>query len=319
MKKPLYFASILVFLLASCSKNEKSPLNTGLTENYGYQEPSNQYYNSADTVALSLNDVNSNLSGSLTANGKVDKSGHMFVRTAEIKSKVKNVKEATLKVENLADKYEGFITLSDLRTSVTNTTETRISADSTLESKFYIVENHLVVRVPNKNLDSLLKELDALADFMDYRIIKAEDVSLELLANERAIQRVGQYDRRIATAIDNRGKKLGETSEAEDIRLQRQREADQAQLKNMGIKDQLHYSTIRLTIYQRETVWREVTPDYENITSYRPNFFYKIGESLVDGWYAFEQLILFLFRIWFVFLIAGIGFAGYKLWKRQIK
>jgi hypothetical protein len=116
-------------------------------------------------------------------------SNRKFIRTADARFKVKDVALSTYKIENVTKNCGGFVTLSELRSSVTENDETQVSQDSLLKTTRYEVNNTMALRVPNVKLDTLLRSLAKEVQFLDYRVIKADDVNLQLLANELSQKR----------------------------------------------------------------------------------------------------------------------------------
>jgi hypothetical protein len=229
-----------------------------------------------------------------------------FIRTAEIKFRVPQVAKTTEAIEDLAHKYDGFVTQTDLKSVVVNTSTVAISADSLLESTEYSVENYMTIRVPNEQLDTLLKQIGQLAHFLDYRLVHADDISLQLLSNNLRMKRSAQATKRYTGAIDSKGRKLGEVMQAEDNLLALQNDADQRSVENLSYLDQVNYSTVKLQFYQRSTFRREKIADMSNVQSYEPGLFLKMKEAFAVGWDIFEGILLFLVRIW-ALLLLGIG------------
>jgi len=144
------------------------------------------------------------------------KSDRKFIRTADLRFKVKNVAQSTYSIENTVSKFGGFVTSTELRSNILNTSTTKINNDSLLETTRFYVENTMIVRVPNTMLDTTLKTIARQINYLDFRIIKADDVSLQMLSNQLSQNRNKANQQRVQTAIENRGKKLGETLDAED-------------------------------------------------------------------------------------------------------
>ena len=57
-------------------------------------------------------------------------SNRKFVRTADLKFKVKNVAKSTYAIENIVSKHGGFVTFTDLKSTVNEHDETQVSQDS---------------------------------------------------------------------------------------------------------------------------------------------------------------------------------------------
>jgi hypothetical protein len=237
-------------------------------------------------------------------------SDRKFVRTADIKFKVKNVANSTYAIENTANKFGGFVTYTNLQSTISDKNETKISQDSTLEITKYAVENNITIRVPNVRLDTVIKTIAKQIDFLEYRVIKADDVSLQILSNQMAQNRSSKQEKRLEKAIDTKGKKLNEVVAAEDNLNAKNEQNDIAKVENLSLQDQVNFSTLTLQIYQRETIKEEMVA---NAKTYRQDFGSKILDGIISGWYVIEGIIAVLAQLWSVILI-GIG--GYFIFKK---
>lgn len=235
----------------------------------------------------------------------VDKnSNRKFIRTADLRFKVKNVAKSTYAIENTVAKFGGFVTSTELRSNVVNTSTAKISNDSLVETTRFVVENNMVIRVPNTLLDTTLKTIVRQIDYLDYRVIKADDVSLQLLSNNLSQKRNQDNQKRVEDAIANRGKKLGETLDAEDRLHESQTQTDEAKLSNLSLKDQVNFSTLSLSLYQREEFKKEVIANPDN-EEYRTSMGVRIMDGLKTGWHILEEIIIFFVNIWTI-IVAGI-------------
>jgi len=242
-----------------------------------------------------------------------------FIRTADLKFKVKSVIKSTYDIENITNRQGGFVTFTNLTSNINNVTNTAVSADSSLETTYYTVTNSITLRVPNTKLDTTLKEISNNIDYLDYRIIKAEDVALQILSNNLTQKRSAKNEERLTNAIDNRGKKLNETTVAEEILLSKQEQADNAKISNLSLTDQIKFSTINLSIYQRQTIKRELISNDKNIDAYEPSFGNKILEALIFGWDILETFIVFLTKLWGLFLFVIVVYFVYKKYGHKLK
>jgi hypothetical protein len=241
-----------------------------------------------------------------------------FIKTAETKFLVNNVRLASETIEDLSVKYSGYLTYSDLRNQESEHSRMIVSRDSVVISKKIVVENHIVLRIPNENLDSLVRELNKLILFLDYRIVKMDDVSFALLANQKATERFRNYDSRQKKHIDTKEGKLKETTIAEENILNRQNQADYLHVENLALADQVKYCTLTIVIYQKPVLYKE-TQVLLDTESFRANLFVRIRDAVVDGWIMFEYFLVFLFRIWWLFALAAGGILVYKLMLKPIK
>jgi Domain of unknown function (DUF4349) len=237
------------------------------------------------------------------------KTDRKFIRTADIKFKVKNVPQSTYAIENATNNFGGFVTNTNLQSSISEKDETKISQDSSVVTTKYTVENNITIRVPNTKLDTVIKTIAKQIDFLDYRVIKADDVSLKLLANELAQNRNSNHENRLANAIDTKGKKLNVIVSAEDNLEAKKEQNDTSKLENLSLNDQVNFSTLTLQLYQRETVKQE---KIANAIVFRQNFGSQILDSIQTGWLLLEGIISFVAQLWSLILIAFLAWLGYK-------
>ena len=237
-----------------------------------------------------------------------------FIRTADIKFKVKNVPQSTYAIENTTAKFGGFVTYTNLQSDISEKTKTKISQDSTLETTKYNVENNITIRVPNTQLDTILKTISKQIDFLDFRVIKADDVSLQMLANQLAQNRSASQEKRVQKAIDTKGKKLTAIIDAEENLNAKKEANDSKKLENLSLQDQVNFSTVTLQIYQRETIKQEIVA---NEKMHRQNIGSKIIDGLRTGWYMLEEIIAFLIQLWSLFLIGIMCFLVYKKYLKK--
>jgi len=285
-------------------------LSIGMLLLYGCGGSKSEGANS-NTLADSTS-VDTNISSSVAIANKKD-STRKFIRTADLKFRVKNVINATYFIEDLTKKLGGFVTYTNLTNNIGYVDVTAISTDSSLETTRYTVTNSLTIRIPTLKLDTTLKEISRIIDFLDYRTIKAQDVALQLFSNKLTEKRTEKTQERLTNAISSKSKKLTETTSAEELLSNKKEQADIAKISNLYLNDQINYSTINLSIYQREIFKRELIANEKNVTAYEPNFGRKLLESISNGWKMLENIILFVFEIWGLLLLLIVLILGYRL------
>ncbi|WP_447635569.1 DUF4349 domain-containing protein [Flavobacterium microcysteis] len=283
MKKVVYLLLVSAFVF-SCSKSPEAYSEDAKAETATSNE--------APMVSSSAAVVDKN-------------STRKFIRTADLRFKVKNVAKSTYAIENTVAKFGGFVTSTELRSNIVNTSTAKISNDSLVETTRFVVENNMIIRVPNTLLDTTLKTIARQIDYLDFRVIKADDVSLQLLSNDLSQKRNQDNQKRVEDAITNRGKKLGETLDAEDRLHDSQTQSDEAKLSNLSLKDQVNFSTLSLSLYQREEFKKEVIANPDN-EEYRTSIGVRILDGLKTGWHILEEIIIFFVNIWTIIVAAII-------------
>jgi len=287
---------VILVLLFSCKKSDSA-----------VGEESADYAAAADSTSV--------VSSSAAVEKKDSK--QKFIRTADLKFKVRNVAKSTYAIENAVQKFGGFVTYTNLQSTIQNQIKTKISQDSTLETTKYTVENNITIRVPNTQLDTAIKTIARQIDFLDFRVIKADDVSLKLLANQLTQKRSAASEKRVEKAIDTKGKKINDIIDAEKT-LANQKEAnDTSVIDNLSMQDQINFSTITLQLYQNETIKQEITAGEKDSHEYKPHLGIQIIDSLKNGWYILEAIFVFLLNLWPLILITIGGIILYKKYKRN--
>lgn len=257
-------------------------------------------------------------SATVSSSAAVEKkdSKQKFIRTADIKFKVKNVAKSTYAIENTVQKFGGFVTYTNLQSNIQEQIKTKISQDSTLETTKYTVENNVTIRVPNTQLDTVIKTIARQIDFLDSRVIKADDVSLKLLSNQLAQKRNVITEKRVAKAIDTKGKKMTDIMQAENALATQKEAKDNTIIDQLSMEDQINFSTITLQLYQKETTKQEITASDKDSNAYKPNLGIQIIDSLKNGWYILEAIFVFILNLWPFILM---GFGGFFLYKKYVK
>jgi DNA-binding FrmR family transcriptional regulator len=241
-----------------------------------------------------------------------------LVRTADIKFKVKNVAQSTYAIENAVNRYGGLITNNNLQSHISETNRSKVSRDSILETSKYVVENNITLRIPNRSLDTVVKAIAKEIQYLDYRVIKADDVALQMLSNQLAQQRNANHNTRLANSIDSKGKKLNQIADAEENLLGKNENSDIAAIQNLSLQDQVNYSTITLAMYQNETLHSEMVAIAKTGGDYG-NFGLEIWDGIKNGWFILERIIAFVVQLWSVVLIGGIALFVFRRYLNKKK
>jgi hypothetical protein len=299
----LGFAVILVYGTFSCGPSKK--------EKEAAYERAKQ-----DSISVAISQPELAKELNLNTNTPKDK---MFIKTAEVMFKVNNVWKVTERIEDITTKYSGFVTYSHLINRQDNYASRRVSRDSILICKEIIVQNNIILRVPNENLDSFIRELSKFILFLDYRIIKLDDVTFQYALAQKNAQTLQNYQQRQTNHIETKASKLKESTNAEETLLNSQLKTDELSIQKQSIEDQLKYCTLTINIYQKPLIVRETIANFKYVSSYKPNIFKRMGNSVIQGWWILEEIIVFLVQMWGIILMIIALIIGYKLIRRRMK
>jgi Domain of unknown function (DUF4349) len=306
---------------ASDQENEKS--KQAVTDSVSYQTEAATNKLITQLVNPSANEKNdppqiaSVFSSSAARLGSLD-STHRFIRTADIRFRVDQVAKATYQIENIANRFGGYVADTKLASNLQSRYSIHVSSDSSLETMRYVVNNSITMRIPAKNLDTALKSLVPLIDYLDYRNVNMNDITLSVLGNQLTQKRNAKYQNRVSAHIDNGTAKLTDQESAELSLLNSEERSDNALLENLRLEDQILYATITLYIYQNETILQELIAREKTIQAYEPGLGIKLGNALEKGWRGLRILFVLMVTIWPLWLIGfGIWFGIRKYLKRK--
>lgn len=295
------------FVLFSCSPSAEEKSING---SYNYAEAAEQ----AKADSASPNMLNSSAVLSSTKD-----SSHIFMRNADIKFSVKDVRKATHNIEHIIRKYDGFVTYTRLEGTKIKNHSVRVTEDSLMNVYDCNTWNEITLRVPNTYLDSALIEMDRLVDFLDSRTITADDVKLKLVAAQLNTKRNQKHLGKLDKTIDKQGKKLPETMDGLNELDYTQLVQDEQHLNLLDLKDKVAYSTVKLYIYQPETTTYEKVLFPAEITPYSPSFASKMADAGKMGWNILQGILVFFVTIWpFIFLFVVIWLIAKWLIKTKI-
>lgn len=321
-------------LLISCSANmdrnnqsfDNSPApspgtSTAPSSGSGYyaEESAKMSADEADVKDLVSKNDTELMSSSAATGGPNPDTSHQFIRTADVRFRVNEVRPATFAIEKITAKFGGYVAHTGLESVIDNVKHTPISDDSTLITTYYTVSNNMTLRVPAENLDSTLRTLGTLVEYLDYRRINVVDATLMILREKLAARRIAYSNRRLEKAADGSEAKLRDIAAVEEALFNKQTMADESLLRTLELKDQIELSTITLQIYQRQAWKREMVANEKNIDAYKPGFFHDLGEAIARGWQGLLTLIVGLAHLWpLLIIVLGLVIA-IRLIQRRLK
>lgn len=228
------------------------------------------------------------------ATGKLNDTNFLFMRNADMRCSVKDVRKATFSIEDIVRKYDGFVTYTNLSGHKSFYSSTRVAKDSIAEHYKVSIYNEITLRIPNEKLDSALIEMNELITFIDNRTIRAEDVKLKMLALSLKQKRDSKHLSNIQSAVNTQGKKLDHTVDALDAMDRAATSRDEQQLSMLEMKDKVDYSTVNLYVYQPEfsefkTVFVPATPE-----PYSPSFGDRMESAGKTSIVILQYLVMFV-------------------------
>jgi len=312
----LLMAAITMICFISCGNNVKS-YSAQDTFELSQMPAEEEYLQNAPVEADEAKQTNvvrftppqimPNFIATQAASSQYDDGVHKFIRTAKMKFKVKQIPQATQKIEDIIIKNKGFIINSTINNNPCVNT-INISKDSALVIYYNNLAANLELRVPHQVLDSTLRQIAPLATLIDYRTVEARDVTVQLMSEKMKQERLAKKQQRMSNTIGSRSGKLEEAMDAEDRLDNALENADNAKLSEYTTNDQIAYSTIYINLYQDQTAYKEkVVRDTEDISAYEPGFGAQTVDALSNGWWLICSIALLLIKIWPIYIVLAIA------------
>lgn len=215
-----------------------------------------------------------------------------LIKTLNYRFEVENVNKTTDAIEQIVKKYPAYI------------------SDSKMELENPVLENKLCIRVENEFFQDMVKEIDQLAGFVDYRTITTEDVAKEFVDLESRIKTKRQVEERYAEILRKKAGTIAEVLATEEKIGELHEEIEAAISRINYLKDQVSYSTINLEYYQKIT--QQIAT--EDIPSTGKDF----KEALSTGWKGIVGLALAVTYVWPMVILAVCGVIIYRFRKRRL-
>ena len=284
LKKAAVFFAVTISVIA-CKKSETS----------AYGSPA-----IADSAAVAVT------SDSISMAATQEVEGKKFIKTADVNMEVKNVYESTISIEKYLKENGGFVTKSEMNSSVLSEENFPINdAEAKLVREFRQI-NDMEVRVPTVKLGEFLEFVNQSNLFLHTRNISAEDVSANIMMSDLEEKRMKKTENNIQTIKNN----------AEKVNLADNNLSEQnnQKLATYNLSDNLKYSTVNLHLKEPSSRISSIavtnTKNFDN--QYRYNFFYDVKNAIIKGFYLTQEIIVGLFTIWPILLFSGIGFYFWK-------
>ena len=284
LKKAAVFFAVTISVIA-CKKSEISE----------YGSPA-----IADSAAIAVT------SDSISMAATQEVEGKKFIKTADVNMEVKNVYESTISIEKYLKKNGGFVTKSEMNSSVLSEENFPINdAEAKLVREFRQI-NDMEVRVPTVKLGEFLEFVNQSNLFLHTRNISAEDVSANIMMADLEEKRMKKTETNIQTIKNN--------SEKVNLADNNLSEQNNQKLATYNLSDNLKYSTVNLHLKEPSSRISAIaitnTKNFDN--QYRYNFFYDVKNAVIKGFYLTQEIIVGLFTIWPILLFSGIGFYFWK-------
>ena len=232
------------------------------------------------------------------------------IRSADIKCRVDNVLQATLRLEHLVTQLDGGITESHIDNSPVETKEFVYKTDSLKKIQIIAPTATLTLRIPEKYLDSVVNMLSQSSGYVNYRTLKQSDVTLQYLSNNLKNQEQAKSPIDIDKGEKNRLDLLQYKDERQEAMVDRK-------IANLQLNDDVKYSTLTVNFFQPAItdITVQINPDAIIKTSLSTD----LRASLQGGVEILRTFLLAFVALWPLWMLGVLAWFGYKKWGRIIR
>lgn len=177
------------------------------------------------------------------------------------------------------------------------------------QNSTYSISNNMVIRVLNKDFDTMINKLLTVASNVNSKNVSAEDVTAQFVDIQSRLKSKKEIEKRYLDILQ-KAVKVSDILEIEQKlgQIREEIEAKEGELKYLS--DQVNYSTINLNFHQ----------EFEYTPTDRPGFFGRLGSAFGNGWSGFLSFIVGVIYVWPLWIILGVGaFILVKFIKRISK
>ena len=214
----------------------------------------------------------------------IEKHARKMIKKVDYRFEVADVNKASTEITESLQAFSGYV------------------SHSRMTNKGYEIENHMTIRVSNEYFEDLLREVDKHALKIVHRNIETEDVSKEFVDLEARLRTKREVEARYIEILRTRTGKIEEVLAAErqigDIH-----EEIEATIARMNfLKDQVSYSTLDLSFYQKVHVDAGIveTPFLDEISAAFRGGLSGLVDVVVALTYAWPLLLISITAvIWF--------------------
>ena len=302
--KNLFYSSILMMLLIGCNRNKNFAYgDADFKEEKSVLKipPKLEVYDNFDTIPSPATQLVKKPGKPKTSDPEEDifqfvqqkpvlKIDSLLIKKATLEFQVENLAKSTQLLKNAVKSAGGY---------VSSATDTRNS---------YSLKTEFQIRVPNTRFETLLEEMQKQSILLENRKIETEDVTAEFVDTYSRIRAKREIENRYL-AILQQAKTVEDILkvEAQLGSIREEIEAKQGRLQ--FLKDQVQYSTIQLTVFEK-------LPDVKEPGA---GFFARLGTAFLSGWESLLNVMVGLVSVWWfwLLLVAGIYFG--RKWSRELK
>jgi hypothetical protein len=208
-----------------------------------------------------------------------------IIKEGRMEILVKDLESGKQLVDGLVKKHQGYF------------------ANETMNNQEFQHGYTLTLRIPAKTFDTFLSQLKSGDLEVAFISVTSQDVTEEFIDLETRLRNKKNYINRYADLL-KKAKSVKDILEIEEKTRIIEEEVESTQGRLKYLNHQVMYSTLNLQISKKN--------DFNRYSNHKGKFLDRLKLSLVKGWFGMVTFVLFIIRIWPVWILAGAVYYGIK-------
>ncbi|MGN6395167.1 MAG: DUF4349 domain-containing protein [Mucilaginibacter sp.] len=221
-----------------------------------------------------------------------------LIKTADMRIKVKNVRQTCQDVSALTKSYNGLVIHNSVSSCPVRSSDIRKSSDSIIRVTATSTIGEITVKVPAEKLEDFMNKVERMGLYVNTRQLDISDKTLDYLSARMKLK-----NRAELIAQQKSGKVV--IKNPANVLLLKDDMVEQ-QINNQQIDDAVKNSVITLSFYQSNTIYKETVAN-DDPSSYRLSFFNALCNALGSGWLLFQNVLLGIGYLWVFVLLTFVG------------
>ena len=245
-----------------------------------------------DSTSVTVDETQENDNSSQSTGKQTEIVKKKIIKDGRMGIKVKELQKAKTSIDTLVRKFGGYYDKENL------------------SNNNYATEYDLKIRIPADKFEAFISKVEVGENIVSYKEIDTRDVTDQFIDLQTRLANKQKYMTRYQELLKS-AKSIKEVLDIQEkIRaIEEEIESTTGRLKYMS--DLVNYSTLDLNISQKK--------DFKYMPEQRANLSEKIKQSLIGGWYAFVDFLLFLLNIWAFLIIIAVAIYFWIKNRRQKK
>jgi hypothetical protein len=201
-----------------------------------------------------------------------------IIRTGRLTLKTRELEDSRLRLDSLATELGGYI------------------ASESYNDQEHQRSYNISYRIPAEKFNDFLHTVESGKEKMESKTINVNDVTMQYYDISIRLENEKELEKRYLNLL-NRANSVKDILEIEEKLNRNRQEIESKEGRLRYLDNQVSYSTLNIYLYQK----KEIRYEPEE----RDGFGQRLLKSLHNGWLGFVDVILFILKLWPLWLIAG--------------